>query len=65
MAPRLAVVPILGYIARRFGEQLDGVVGRARALTWRVARRRAYERLLAQQRSIHDEIVDVAASLRN
>jgi glycerol-3-phosphate O-acyltransferase / dihydroxyacetone phosphate acyltransferase len=53
----LVVVPILGYIALRFGEQLDGVVGRARAITWRVARRRAYARLLAQQRAIRDEIV--------
>jgi len=53
----LVVVPFLGYIALRFGEQLDGVVGRARAITWRVARSRAYARLLVQQRAIHDEIV--------
>ena len=52
----LVIVPILGYIALRFAEQLDGVIGRARALTWRIARRRAYARLLAQQRAIHDEI---------
>src|SRR5262249_55155175 len=55
----LLILPILGYIALRFFEQLDGVVGRARALTWRVARRRAYARLLAQQRAIHDEIVEL------
>lgn len=55
----LVVLPLLGYIALRFFEQLDGVIGRARAVTWRVARRRAYERLLAQQRAIHDEIVDL------
>jgi glycerol-3-phosphate O-acyltransferase / dihydroxyacetone phosphate acyltransferase len=53
----LIVVPLLGYIALRFLEQLDGVIGRARALSWRIARRRAYARLLAQQRGIHDEIV--------
>jgi glycerol-3-phosphate O-acyltransferase/dihydroxyacetone phosphate acyltransferase len=52
----LFVIPLLGYIAMRFAEQLDGVIGRARALTWRIARRRAYARLLAQQRAIHDEI---------
>ena len=52
----LLVVPLFGYIALRFGEQLDGVIGRARALTWRIARRRAYARLLAQQQAIHDEI---------
>lgn len=56
-AAALVVIPLLGYIAMRFGEQLDGVIGRARALTWRIARRRAYARLLAQQRAIHDEIV--------
>ena len=55
----LVIVPILGYIALRFFEQLDGVIGRARALTWRIARRRAYARLLAQQRAIHDEIVEL------
>ncbi len=52
----LVVLPILGYIALRFGEQLDGVVGRARAVTSRIARRSAYARLVAQQRAIHDEI---------
>lgn len=55
----LVILPILGWIALRFFEQLDGVIGRARALTWRVARRRAYARLLAQQRAIHDEIVEL------
>jgi 1-acyl-sn-glycerol-3-phosphate acyltransferase len=53
----LVILPILGYIALRFFEQLDGVIGRARALTWRIARRSAYERLLAQQREIREEIV--------
>src|SRR5439155_13904027 len=55
----LIVLPILGYIALRFFEQLDGVIGRARALTWRIARRRAYERLLGHQRAIRKEIEDL------
>jgi len=55
----LVLLPVLGYIALRFFEQLDGVIGRARALTWRVARRRAYERLLAHQRAIREEIEDL------
>ena len=55
----VVVLPLLGYIALRFFEQLDGVIGRARALTWRVARRRAYARLVAQQRAIHDEIEEL------
>jgi glycerol-3-phosphate O-acyltransferase/dihydroxyacetone phosphate acyltransferase len=59
----LIILPILGYIALRFFEQLDGVIGRARALTWRVARHSAYARLLAQQRAIHDEIEDVGRVL--
>jgi 1-acyl-sn-glycerol-3-phosphate acyltransferase len=53
----LIAVPILGYIALRFFEQLDDVIGRARALTWRVAKRQAYARLLLRQRAIHDEIL--------
>ena len=55
----LVALPILGYIALRFFEQLDAVIGRARALTWRVARRSAYARLVEQQRAIHDEIVEL------
>src|SRR5207244_6439008 len=55
----LLILPILGYIALRFFEQLDGVIGRARALSWRVARRRAYQRLLAHQRAIHGEIEEL------
>jgi len=55
----IMVLPILGYIALRFFEQLDGVIGRARALTWRIARRSAYARLLAQQRSIRDDIEEL------
>jgi glycerol-3-phosphate O-acyltransferase/dihydroxyacetone phosphate acyltransferase len=53
----ILILPLLGYVALRVFEQLDDVIGRARALTWRLARRRAYERLLARQRAIHDEIV--------
>src|SRR5207248_8382936 len=45
----IVVVPILGWIALRFFERLDDVIGRTRALTWRIARRRAYERLRDEQ----------------
>jgi glycerol-3-phosphate O-acyltransferase/dihydroxyacetone phosphate acyltransferase len=55
----LIALPLLAYVALRFFEQLDDVVGRTRALTWRVARRRAYARLLAQQRAIRDEIAEL------
>jgi len=52
----IVVVPLLGWIALRFFEQLDDVVGRTRALTWRIARSRAYERLRNEQRAIREEI---------
>jgi 1-acyl-sn-glycerol-3-phosphate acyltransferase len=58
-AATLIALPLLAYVALRFFEQLDDVVGRTRALTWRVARRRAYARLLAQQRAIRDEIAEL------
>jgi hypothetical protein len=57
----IVVVPILGWIALRFFERLDDVIGRTRALTWRVARRRAYERLRNEQRAIRAEIEAVDA----
>ena len=57
-------VPLLGYVALRVFEQLDDVIGRARALTWRVARGQAYERLLAEQRSIRKEIVMLGEELQ-
>ncbi|HEV2719468.1 MAG TPA: lysophospholipid acyltransferase family protein [Thermoanaerobaculia bacterium] len=57
----IVVVPILGWIALRFFERLDDVIGRARALTWRVARRRAYERLRNEQRAIRDEVEAIDA----
>lgn len=56
----IVVVPILGWIALRFFERLDDVIGRTRALTWRIARRRAYERLRNEQRAIRGEIEALA-----
>jgi 1-acyl-sn-glycerol-3-phosphate acyltransferase len=55
----IVVVPLLGWIALRFLEQLDDVIGRTRALTWRIARSRAYERLRNEQRAIREEIAAV------
>jgi 1-acyl-sn-glycerol-3-phosphate acyltransferase len=57
------VLPLLGLIALRFFEQLDDVIGRARALTWRVARRSAFERLLRTRRALRDEIVELAEQM--
>jgi glycerol-3-phosphate O-acyltransferase / dihydroxyacetone phosphate acyltransferase len=55
----IVVVPLLGWIALRFFERLDDVIGRTRALTWRIARRHAYERLRNEQRAICEEIAAV------
>src|ERR1051326_7705354 len=52
----IVVVPLLGWIALRFFERLDDVIGRTRALTWRLARRHAYARLRDEQRAIREEI---------
>lgn len=60
----MLLVPLLGYVALRVLEQLDDVIGRARALTWRIARRKAYERLLAEQREIRLAIVALGEELR-
>lgn len=57
------VLPLLGYIALRFFEQLDEVIGRARALTWRIARRSTFERLLHTRRALRDEIEALAEQM--
>jgi glycerol-3-phosphate O-acyltransferase/dihydroxyacetone phosphate acyltransferase len=57
------LLPLLGYIALRFFEQLDDVIGRTRALTWRIARRSAFERLMRTRGELRDEIVALAAEM--
>lgn len=57
------VLPFLGYIALHFFEQLDDVIGRTRSLTWRIARRSAFERLLRTRRELRDEVVALAEEM--
>jgi len=57
------VLPFLGYVALRFFEQLDDVIGRSRALTWRIARRSAFERLMRTRGELRDEIVALAEEM--
>jgi 1-acyl-sn-glycerol-3-phosphate acyltransferase len=57
------VLPFLGYIAMRFFEQLDDVIGRTRALTWRIARRSAFERLMRTRGELRDEIAALAEEM--
>jgi 1-acyl-sn-glycerol-3-phosphate acyltransferase len=57
------VLPFLGYISMRFFEQLDDVIGRTRTLTWRIARRGAFERLMRTRGALRDEIIALAAEM--
>jgi len=57
------LLPLLGYIALRFFEQLDDVIGRTRALTWRIARRSAFQRLMRTRSELRDEIVALAEDM--
>lgn len=53
----LVILPVLGYVAIKFFEELDESVGGLRALTFFLTRRRFFVRLLAERNAIHDEIV--------
>jgi 1-acyl-sn-glycerol-3-phosphate acyltransferase len=57
------LVPLLGYLALRFFERLDDVAGRTRTLTWRIARRRAFERLMRTRRELRDELTALAEEM--
>jgi glycerol-3-phosphate O-acyltransferase/dihydroxyacetone phosphate acyltransferase len=57
------LLPLAGYVALRFFEQLDDVIGRTRALTWRVARRAAFARLMRTRHELRDEIVALAEEM--
>jgi 1-acyl-sn-glycerol-3-phosphate acyltransferase len=53
----LAVFPVCGLVAVRFFEELDGFVGGARALRFYLTRRWFFKELLAERRSLREEIV--------
>jgi 1-acyl-sn-glycerol-3-phosphate acyltransferase len=53
----LLLLPLFGFIAIKFFEELDESVGGLRALTFFLTRRRFFVRLLAERNAIHDEIV--------
>jgi glycerol-3-phosphate O-acyltransferase / dihydroxyacetone phosphate acyltransferase len=57
------LLPLIGYVALQFFEQLDDVIGRTRALTWRVARRTAFARLMRTRHELREEIVALAAEM--
>jgi hypothetical protein len=55
--------PFIGYVALRFFEQLDDVAGRTRALTWRIARRAAFARLMRTRHELREEIEALAEEM--
>ena len=59
----LFLLPFLGYVALRFFESLDDVIGRTRSLTWRIARRSAFQRLLRTRAMLRDEMVTLAEEM--
>jgi glycerol-3-phosphate O-acyltransferase / dihydroxyacetone phosphate acyltransferase len=55
----LIVIPICGYIAIRFFEQLDRSIAGVRVLTFFLVRRRFFVRLLAERKAIRNEIISL------
>ncbi len=53
----LVAAPVSGFVAIRFFEELDRFVGGARALLFFVMRRRFFQRLLVERRSLRAEMV--------
>jgi ABC-type multidrug transport system fused ATPase/permease subunit len=55
----LLVVPVCGYVAIIFFEELDKSIAGIRVLTFFVVRRRFFVRLLAERKAIRNEIVSL------
>ena len=55
----LIIVPICGYIAISFFEQLDRSIAGVRVLTFFLIRRRFFVRLLAERKAIRNEIISL------
>jgi len=53
----LLVVPLCGYLAIVFFEELDKSVAGVRVLTFFLIRRRFFVRLLAERKAIREEII--------
>jgi hypothetical protein len=53
----LVVVPVCGYIAIVFFEELDKSIAGLRVLTFFLVRRRFFVRLLAERNAIRNEII--------
>ena len=53
----LLVIPLAGYIAIVFFEELDKSIAAARVLMFFLVRRRFFVRLLAERKAIRNEII--------
>lgn len=62
LATALAL-PVIAYIALIVFEDLDDIIGDARALTHRLFRRYGYEALVAQRQAIRDELLSIAREM--
>lgn len=56
-AVAVILIPLTGYVAMRFFEELDEAIGGLRALTFFLFRRRFFVRLLAERQVIRNEIL--------
>jgi len=57
----LVVIPICGYVAILFFEELDKFLGGLRALTYFLVRRRFFIQLMAERNAIRNEIVSLGS----
>lgn len=56
----LLILPVSGYVAVRFFEELDESLGGLRALSFFLLRRRFFVRLLAERKAIREEMLALA-----
>lgn len=59
----LLLLPVCGYLAIRFFEELDQSLGGLRALAFFLVRRRYFVRLLAERRAIRNEILSLGKEI--
>jgi hypothetical protein len=55
----LLLIPVSGYVAILFFEELDRSLGGLKALTFFLLRRRFFVRLLAERKAIRNEILSL------
>jgi 1-acyl-sn-glycerol-3-phosphate acyltransferase len=56
----VALLPVAGWFALWFFENANDIIGKTRALLWRVARRQSFARFRDERRKLRDEIMTLA-----